>query len=240
MDLLTKEDLSINGSGSSGGGTFRKVDLNGFGKVNGNLECMEFESNGFGTVNGDLTAKTVRMSGFGKINGSVTSTELIHIDGKGFIEKGATINKMTINGLGTVGGPIKGNELEINGKVTINGDCEVDHFKADGAFKIKGLINADKIDIKAQGNCLANEIGGQDIHVRFHKSAFMNFLKPFISLKLETGLIEGNTIELEGTHAKVVRGEHIVIGKNCEIDLIEYTGTLKNDKGSKIKETKKV
>jgi cytoskeletal protein CcmA (bactofilin family) len=240
MELLTKEDLSINGLGSSGGGTFRKVDLNGHGKVNGNLECVALESNGFGTVNGDVEAMTVRMNGFGKINGSVSSTELIQIDGKGSIERGATINKMTINGLTSIGGPVKGNELEINGRVTINGDCEVDHFKADGGFKIKGLLNADKIDIKAQGNCQAQEIGGQDIRVRFHKRSFLNFLKPFISLKLETNLIEGNTIELEGTHAKVVRGEHIVIGRDCEIDLVEYTGTLTNDKGSKIKETKKV
>ena len=240
MDLLTKEDLSINGSGSSAGGTFRNVDLNGFGKVNGNLECVSFESNGFGTVNGDVKAKTVRMNGFGKINGSVHSSEFVQIDGKGSIEREATINKMTINGLGTIGGPVKGNEIEINGKVTINGDCEVDQFKADGGFKIKGLLNADKIDIKAQGNCHAQEIGGQDIRVRFHKRGIMNFLKPFISFKLETNLIEGNTIELEGTHAKVVRGETIVIGRNCEIDLVEYTGTLKNEKGSKIKDAKKI
>ncbi|HET6873027.1 MAG TPA: cytoplasmic protein [Sporolactobacillaceae bacterium] len=240
MELLTKEDLSINGSGSSAGGTFRRVDLNGHGKVNGNLACVAFESNGFGTVNGDVEAQTVRMNGFGKINGSVSSTETVQIDGKGFIEKGATINKMTVNGLTTIGGPVKGNNLVINGKVTIEGDCEVDQFNADGGFKIKGLLSADKIEIKVQGNCHAQEIGGQDIRVRQHTRGFMNLLKPFFSLKLETNLIEGNTIELEGTHAKVVRGETIVIGRDCDIELVEYTGTLKNEKGSKIKEVKKV
>lgn len=240
MASLTKEDLTINGFGSSGGGSFGKVTLNGSGKVNGDVDCLEFESNGHGTVNGNITSQKIRMNGYGKLNGSVKSTVSVQIDGKGYIEKNATVKKMTTNGFVTIGGPVKGHEFVLNGNAKINGDCEVELFKADGAFKINGLLSADQIHIKAHGHCQAEEIGGQDIRVRFQKSGVLKFLKHFISLKLETRLIEGNTIELENTHAKVVRGENIIIGPNCEIELVEYTGTLKNLKGSKIKESKKI
>lgn len=240
MALLTKDDLNINGFGSSAGGSFRNVTLNGSAKVNGDLDCMEFESNGHGSVNGNLTAQKIRLNGLGKLNGTVRSTGSVQMDGKGYIEKDAFIKKMTINGLATIGGHVKGHELILNGKTTINGDCEVEAFKAEGAFKIKGLLNADQISIKAHGFCQADEIGGQEIRVRFQKGRFFKLFKPFLSIKLEANSIEGNIIELENTHAKVVRGENIIIGADCEIDLVEYSGTLKNTKGSKIKESKKI
>lgn len=240
MSIVSNEDLSINGTGAYAGGKFRKVIINGSGKVNGDVECQTFECSGKGTLNGNLHTETIKISGHGKLNGSVQSTKSIQIDGSGSIEKGATINTMTINGFTKIGGPVKGNAITINGKCTIDGDCEVDRFKSEGNFTIKGLINADHIDIRAFGNCKAQEIGGQSIKIKFRHRGILKFLKKFMAFYVETNLIEGNSIEIEGTHAKVVRGENIVIGPDCEIDLVEYTGTLKNDKGSVVKEIKKL
>lgn len=36
------ESLTINGFGSSGGGTFQTVELNGKGTINGDVECKQF------------------------------------------------------------------------------------------------------------------------------------------------------------------------------------------------------
>ncbi|WEG12943.1 cytoplasmic protein [Pullulanibacillus sp. KACC 23026] len=240
MEILSKEDLTINGVGSSAGGSFRHVELNGSGKVVGDVACQTFESNGKGTVTGNLHTEKMAMSGAGTINGCLQSTDSAQIDGKGLIEKDVMMNRMTINGYATMNGSVKGNELTINGKVSIHGDCEVEQFKTDGAFTIDGLLNADQIIVKAHGNCKAKEIGGQDIHIRAQTRGLLKFLTPFLSGQLETDLIEGNTIKLEGTHAKVVRGEHIIIGPNCDIGLVEYTGTLQNSKGSNVKEARKL
>lgn len=51
---MRTENLIINGYGSSNGGEFHKVQLNGKGTVNGNVECEKFECNGYGAVTGDL------------------------------------------------------------------------------------------------------------------------------------------------------------------------------------------
>lgn len=59
---MRTENLIINGYGSSNGGEFHKVQLNGKGTVNGNVECDEFQCNGYGAVTGDLNSSNARIS----------------------------------------------------------------------------------------------------------------------------------------------------------------------------------
>jgi hypothetical protein len=44
--------------------------------------------------------------------------------------------------------------------------------------------------------------------------------------RLEADLIEGNNISIEYTEVKTVRGNNILIGDNCRVDLVEYSGEL--------------
>lgn len=53
-------------------------------------------------------------------------------------------------------------------------------------------------------------------------------------------IIKGDDIFLEYTKAKVVRGNNIIIGSNCEIDLIEYKNNFEQLDDAKIIENKKV
>ena len=53
-ESMRTDNLIINGYGSSNGDEFHKVQLNGKGTVNGNVECEQFECNGYGAVTGDL------------------------------------------------------------------------------------------------------------------------------------------------------------------------------------------
>ncbi len=64
MDVVEK--LVINGSGSSKGGTFQSVEINGSGTVAGDVECDTFSFNGNGKADGSVKAKAVTISGSGK------------------------------------------------------------------------------------------------------------------------------------------------------------------------------
>lgn len=68
---MRTDNLIINGYGSSNGGEFHKVQLNGKGTVNGNVECDQFECNGYGAVTGNLKSSNARISGSGKVDGTV-------------------------------------------------------------------------------------------------------------------------------------------------------------------------
>jgi cytoskeletal protein CcmA (bactofilin family) len=101
-------------------------------------------------------------------------------------------------------------------------------------------LNADHIDIRMFGECKAKEIGGQTITVKYKSSVIGNILKPLFKPQLETDLIEGDIIELENTLAKIVRGNQVRIGPNCQIGLVEYTGEYSMDKKAVVAESRRV
>ncbi|WP_426980104.1 polymer-forming cytoskeletal protein [Bacillus pseudomycoides] len=233
------ENLIINGYGSSNGGEFHKVQLNGKGTVNGNVDCDDFECNGSGSVNGDLKSERTRISGSGKVDGQV-NTENMRIDGKATITKDVKVNNLKIAGKGTIGGTLTGEELKIRGQAIIDGNCEVDVFSSEGQFTIGGLLSADEIDIDIHGTCRAKEIGGQTIKVRHRPTAFSRLFKTVFGSHLEAELLEGDNIDIDYVQIKTVRGNNVTVGPNCEIGLIEYTGVLHVDKNAKVKEIQQV
>jgi cytoskeletal protein CcmA (bactofilin family) len=102
-----------------------------------------------------------------------------------------------------------------------------------GGFTMGGLLYADSININLHYRCKVREIGGEKIEVkvgrefqllRIIKSLFIP--KGFHEPQLETDIIEGDEINLGQTKAEVVRGNNITIGKNCDIDLVEYRNSF--------------
>ncbi|MFT4413980.1 polymer-forming cytoskeletal protein [Fredinandcohnia humi] len=232
-------DLLINGMGSSGGGSFKKVIINGKGTVHGDVECESFQLSGSGTVNGSMKGNKGRISGTGTIEGDI-EFDTFSIEGSGGIQKDATIKSMTISGKGSIGGSLKGDEVKIRGKAAIKGDCESDVFKGEGGFTVGGLLNADLIDITIIGECSAKEIGGQTIKVKQKPFGIMNLLKSVYPTSLTTEIIEGDEIEIENTNAKMVRGTNIIVGPNCTIDVVEYKGTYTQHPSAKVRESRKL
>jgi cytoskeletal protein CcmA (bactofilin family) len=238
MNMKQRADLSINGLGSSNGGQFNQVTLNGKGTVNSDLDCTDFECNGSGTVNGNVSAATAKISGNGKINGTFES-ETLSIDGTAKVKNDVIVKNLKISGKASVGGKIKSEEIKVKGRISVGEDCEAETFKAESQFTIGGLLNADLIDITIFSDCKAREIGGQTILIK-QKSSLLGFLKPFIQTQLETELIEGDKIKIENTKASVVRGNNVTIGPNCSIGIVEYSGELSLDEKAVVKEVRKV
>jgi cytoskeletal protein CcmA (bactofilin family) len=232
-------DLIINGYGSANGGEFDRVVINGKGTVNGQVDCTLLECNGTGSITGDVKSEKVKISGNGKITGNVLSQKLI-IEGRASILGDAQTTNMIIQGKATINGHVKGEELKVQGSITIGKDCEVEIFKSEGQFSIGGLLSADDIYIEIFGECKANEIGGKTIRVKQKSSILLSLIKTIRAVNLVTDLIEGDHIELENTKAKIVRGNNIIIGENCEIDLVEYKETYQLDKNGRVKESVKL
>lgn len=238
METKNRGDLTINGFGASNGGEFHRVVLNGKGTVNTDLDCVDFECSGNGLVNGNLNAKTARISGNGKVIGNMES-EVLSIEGRGKIEKNAVIKKVKISGSATVSGSLKSEEVKVRGRLTVGEDCEAEVFKAECQFSIGGLLNADEVDVRIYGECKAEEIGGQTIVIKQKSSLMGNLFKSFFQNSLDVRLIEGDHIEIENTNAKIVCGNHITIGPNCNIGLVEYTGSLTKHKKAVVNESVK-
>ncbi|MEB6550542.1 polymer-forming cytoskeletal protein [Heyndrickxia sporothermodurans] len=235
MGLDRKNDLVINGFGRSNGGQFEDVVLNGKGTIDGDIECKMYDCNGMGTLNGNVTAEKVRINGKGKINGNIVAKD-ISVDGHASLGGNTLHESLRISGHCSIGGTVKGDKVKINGKAHIGGDCETEEFITEGIFTIGGLLNAEEIDIALYGECKVKEIGGQSIRIRQKPYGFIKFLRSLFPARLITDIIEGDDIYLEGVREKIVRGNNVTIGSNCEIDLVEYYEESSIDKGSTVKE----
>ncbi|GAC43068.1 hypothetical protein [Paenibacillus popilliae] len=200
-------DIMISGLGSSSGGTYQRVRIDGVGDINGDLVCTSFVSNGKGNVTGNLEAGMTEARGMLTVKGNLQS---VH---------------SRIDGTARLDGHWSGDTIELNGTVTIAYDCQAECFISHGTFHIGGLLNAGTIDVKMVGGCRAWEIGCERIQVR-RSAALSLFNKLFSSFinrpPLEADTIEGDIVDLEYTRARVVRGNHVKIGPGCRIDHVEY------------------
>jgi cytoskeletal protein CcmA (bactofilin family) len=232
-------DLIINGFGTSSGGEFDTASVNGKGTIQGDIDCRYYDCNGAATVNGNIKAERVKINGTSKVNGDVDAKE-ITIDGHSSMSGDVSFEKIKISGSGSIGGSLKGEKVKINGKASIGGDCETEEFVAEGHFTIGGLLNAENISIFLYGDCKAKEIGGQTIRIKQKTFGLMKIIKTIFPIRLVTDVIEGDEIHVEGIKAKVVRGNNVTIGHNCEIDLVEYKGKIEVDKNAKVTKTNKL
>lgn len=228
-------DLIINGVGSSNGGVFDQVLISGKGTVNTAIQCTYFKCSGTGMVYSDINSEKAKISGSAKISGNVSSRDFV-IEGRAAIHGNTNVHKLDVKGRGSFDGHVKGEEIKAKGSIVIDGNCEAEIFKAEGHFVVGGLLSAEKIEIVTASSCKATEIGGGTIRVKQKSNFLRDLLKPVFPIRLETELIEGDRIELENTKAKMVRGNHIIIGENCEIDCVEYKESFRVEKNGHVKE----
>lgn len=230
-------DLRISGAGNATGGKFNIVKISGAGDINGDVECEEFHSSGASDLKGSLKANIVRVSGKSDIRGNVTAEE-IRISGASDIRGDVTTKKINVSGSSDIKGNLRGEYVEISGASDIKGDCDAETFNARGGFDIGGLLNSDIVNIEIYGRCRVREIGGEKVKVVIGGDAgFLNKIVKYIFNRkemLETSIIEADDIYLERTKCKIVRGNNVVIGPECEIGTVEYKCSIEVSTDSKV------
>lgn len=246
MKNNTRPNFKIIGDNTAAGGYYNDARIVGNSVINGDLDCSTFKSTGDSKVNGNLKAESLRVTGSVSITGSVKSDNVVitgNVDSNGDVRS----QMLMIRGGITTEGGIIGEDIKLKGYVTIKKNCESERFKADGQLLIDGLLNADEVIIKAYGQSRVSEIGGDKITVGKGSNSSVAQMIKFLFMPsnfhngtLDADSIEGDEIRLAHTRAKAVRGTNVVIGDGCEIDLVEYKGTLRIHGRSSVKEKKKI
>ncbi|MGZ7108184.1 MAG: polymer-forming cytoskeletal protein [Methanobacterium sp.] len=220
-------DLKINGSGSSAGGKYNSVIINGEGRIENDLECIYLKINGQCSVTGNIKADSVKVHGNTSINGNLEA------------------EKVKIHGTADVDENLSVDNAEIYGSVNVNGDCNAEIFKIEGTFAMEGLLNAGELELSLYGPSKAHEIGGEKITVKRKGKYDLLGLKSIImpsgrNKELTVDIIEGDDIYLENTKAKVVRGNKIELGPSCEIELVEYKDSFVQDEKAEVNTKQKI
>ena len=254
--------LEINGTRKVDGGEYSDVEINGFGRILGDLKCGDFSCNGKGTVKGNLEAGDIDVNGAASFRGDVTADELevngstsiygdfkadhTVVNGRLDLRQKADIERLRVQGYCRVEGELRGGHFEVNGQLHVEEDCTCDRFDGHGRFVIDGLLSAETIDIGLFWHSKAREIGGHSVKIfkrenllsKIASAVHMVFSKK--NIRLDVDVIEADEIEISDTKAKIVRGQNVMIGENCEIELLEYSGTFEQHETAKIKEVKQL
>lgn len=244
MEQTVRHDLKIFGVGNASGGEFNEVSINGTGDIEGNVASTRFSLNGEGTVNGSVKTQEGSVIGTTTVKGTLDA-DRFKIFGTARVLGNATVRDFTIDGNVTIQGTVKSETVALRGTTTIHGDCTAEKFECKGSFTVDGLLNAGKIDISLYGSSKAKEIGGENVRVRKETGPFANVVNAILQRldrqqQLLADTIEGDEVVLEYTKARIVRGNYVRLGQGCEVDLVEYKGTLDQAPGAMVKEAKKV
>ena len=245
MEQQSRGDLRIDGSGTSSGGAYDTIKINGSGKINGDVDCRSLQINGSGHIFGSVKTEDGKISGSGSIEGDVSAGSF-KISGSAKIKGDLSGTSLKAEGSANFGRNLNVSQIKISGSIKIGGDCTAESFESEGAFEIGGLLNSDEIVIRLyHDRSRVREIGGSNIRVMAGPSAGFNILKSILTLgayqsELNADLIEGDVLELENTVAKVVRGDQVTIGRGCQIGLVEYRGSLHKSNDARVENETKI
>ncbi|WP_139488201.1 hypothetical protein [Brevibacillus dissolubilis] len=233
--MQTLQDLKLSGLGISNGGRYQHVRISGLGKVHGDIQGETIKTSGSASFYGQVETKELYTQGNAEITGRLDA-QLAETSGLIKVEDHASIKHLINRGSAHFIQGLKAEKVISKGNLESESEVEAEHFQASGLVSINGLLNAHRIDIKFAATSYIREIGCDRIDVRMSMFPF-TFLREMIRAqfmgerntaanKLTAETIEGTHVYIEHTHAQVVRGESIVIGPKCEIELVEYEGTL--------------
>ncbi len=241
-----RADLKIIGNNSASGGRYDSAKVIGNGLITGDLDCITFKGVGDSRLQGNLKAGTAKITGSLHVEGKADADDM-RVTGDLKLDGDFHARHCHLRGGFTTKASVKADDLSLMGLINVRKNCEAETFNGEGQIRIDGLLNADRIEIKTYGPSRISEVGGDRINIgKGSATSFGKMIKVLLipsnwgNAMLSANSIEGDDIRLSSTKAKVVRGKDVVIGSGCEIDLIEYTDSLQVDRGSIVKEKKKI
>lgn len=236
-------DMKISGCGTVTSGEYDKVSLSGSSRVNGQIKCKEFSCSGSASGDADINcAGRFESSGTTHVKSiaadAVTASGSLQIDGDCSVK-----GRLVVSGSTSMDGKLKASFIESSGSLRVDKDIEGEELHSSGALNCRGLINAEKIDIKFDHGMTIGSIGGSTISIRPHIISFIPIISLFSdklgSVTIENS-IEGDEVSIEGVNAKSVTGRIVTIGKRCNIKLVQYSERIDIDPGAEVEKIEKI
>ncbi|NLT98463.1 MAG: polymer-forming cytoskeletal protein [Christensenellaceae bacterium] len=244
MDTNNKVDLTISGFGVAPGGDYGTVRISGRGKITGDITCNELIITGSADAMGAVSCSRLHITGEAGIHGDLKAKEL-KVRGAGDFKSSDATDDFSVSGTAHAEKSINAGTAKISGSVHVKGDLLADSFSSSGMFEVSGLLSADTVDITLDlSTSKAREIGGERITAKVGVTG-LSVLRTIFTLgthtpRLEADSIEGSSVWLEQTRARVVRGHDVTLGDGCDIVLVEYSGTLHKSGNVRVGEERKL
>jgi len=198
--------------------------IEGFGSINGG-EYDRVEIEGIGKIKGDIKAGSILIKGVNKCLGTIETDEFI-CEGIAQLSKSIRAKIVRIDGIVKQGkAKMEADDIYCEGILLTNGEISADSIEVDGCISAPEIYG-DRIKIvhcfRQKGNFNASNIFGVFGGRKIEKDYSM------------VDVMEATNIELYGVRANSVSGNVVILGDGCDIKQVECDGTLKIHPGARI------
>jgi len=233
------QHAAVHGQGSVHEGEYEKVTIHGMGHIVGPVKTGEASFQGDVRVKAHLTFSKMKTAGRCSCHGELDGEEM-HVHGDTTLHGEVRVRHVKASGKLQVDRGIRGELVQAQGVLHIAGGIECERIELKGSVHVPGLLNASHVSIMFDENSMIEEIGGEHIRIMYDEKKGWFGRKRLRDVKLKANSIEGNHVTLEHTHARIVRGEDVVIGPNCQIELVEYSRSLEISSEASVKHQEKI
>jgi cytoskeletal protein CcmA (bactofilin family) len=242
---LVAGDINVVGDSVREGGRWRNINVMGDLVVRGDLRCSSLNCMGDLEVEGAYQARRTNVMGDAAMGADADAGDL-NVMGKLRCRSRLRARRLSCMGELDVDGILDADEAKVMGVLRTRGDCNVDVLRSSGTFEVGGLLSVDRMEVSLWDRCRATELGGNRIRVR-RRRGFLGLFRAWDALRsawgdttteqvLEVDQIEGDELDLENVHARVVRGGNVSIGPGCRIGRLEHTGSFHRHSSARIDE----
>jgi len=209
---------------------------------------------GSAEINGELIVSNMDVYGSTKFNFK-SEIDALNVFGSCDFKAYVAVKNMDIKGTCSFDSQVKVDFLKVYGsvdfkenishakEVNIYGNVDVKLLEADkivitGVIKCTEQLNCETVDISSISGSTIKEIVGTTINIKPKLNT--KTIEPIHIEPIHIEIIDGDNIYLEYVHAKVVRGNKVVIGPHCNIDKVEYKETVSISSDSNVKQSSQV
>lgn len=198
--------------------------------------------------------RDLKIEGMGSCYGGVYNN--VKLEGMSTIKDNLKCKSFSSEGMCKCEGEIETGDMNIEGTFKGTGSIKAKKFNAEGYIKVKNCpINADEISlegfmvcgelsadiIKIDGVCHAEKIYGESIIINPSINIRGGFNLFFKSSKISKAeLIECTELNADVLSADIIRASRVKLGKDCEINVVEYSETADIHPNAKIKKLTKI
>lgn len=237
-------DMRISGSGSIPVGEYEKVSVSGSGMLAGRVKCKCFTSHG--TAKGDSIecAERMKTSGTARFSENIKA-KCVTSSGTFFCGGNLTVSEeITCSGTLICPKTVRCNRLLVSGAAKLGEGVEAEQIELRGSVKCEGLINAEEVTVKMDGNADIASIGGSRITVAIKGLKRWGKRIPFLRRSLKNAqiqvAIEGDEISVMAVTCPRITGRTVTVGKYSRIGLVQYTEHIKIAKGARVDKVEKI
>lgn len=204
-ETAERRNLKILGNSTMSGGSFLDVKVTGECRFNGDVDCGKLKLMGESWVDGNLQMEQMKLTGECTVKGGIDGESL---RGQGEVRAGSDLHV---------------EEIKFTGSISVAGDCDAENIHLTGTLQADGVLSAEKIELSLFSPSRAAEVRAGSLAIKRKIGGALMHPGRF---SFTAGIIEGDKVEIQGTQAGTVRGNRVIIGKDCTIDTVEYRESL--------------